>query len=72
MIKSYGIALAGLLLAGIGPALAEPGPQERQCMVGEQRVNGACRALSEGAGTRTGDQGSTGNRGDAGRSGAGR
>jgi hypothetical protein len=72
MIKAYGIALAGFLLAGLGPAFAELGPQERQCMVGEQRVNGACRALSEGAGTRSGDQGSTGNRGDAGRSGDGR
>ena len=72
MIKAYGIALAGLLLVGLGPAFAELGPQDRQCIVGEQRVNGVCRALSEGAGTRTGDQGSTGNRGDAGRSGAGR
>jgi hypothetical protein len=72
MIKAYGIALAGFLLAGLGPAFAELGPQQRQCMVGEQRINGGCRALSEGAGTRAGDQGSTGNRGDAGRSGAGR
>jgi hypothetical protein len=59
MIKVYGIALAGFLLAGLGPAFAEPSPQERQCMVGEQRINGTCRALSEGASTR--------NRGDAGR-----
>jgi hypothetical protein len=72
MIKAYGIAFAGFLLAGLGPAFAELGPQERQCMVGEQHINGACRALSEGAGTRSGDQGSTGNRGDAGRSGDGR
>jgi hypothetical protein len=68
MTKAYGIALAGFLLAGLGPAVAEPGPQERQCMVGEQRINGACRALSESTGTRSGDQGRTGNRGDAGRS----
>jgi len=67
MTKVYGIALTGFMLAGLGPAFAEPGPQERPCMVGEQRINGACRALSEGAGTRSGDQGRTGNRGDAGR-----
>jgi hypothetical protein len=72
MIKAYGIALTGFFLFGLEPAFAELGPRERQCIVGEQRVNGVCRALSEGAGTRTGDQGSTGNRGDAGRSGAGR
>lgn len=65
MIKAYRIALAGFLLAG--PAFAEPGPHERQCMVGEQRINGVCRALSEGSSTRSGDQGRTGNRGDAGR-----
>jgi hypothetical protein len=68
MTKACGIALAGFLLGGLGPAFAEPGPQERQCMVGEQRINGVCRALSEGASTRSGDQGRTGNRGDAGRS----
>ena len=51
MIKAYGIALAGLLLAGLGPTFAVPGPQERQCMVGEQRINGVCQALSEGATT---------------------
>jgi hypothetical protein len=67
MIKAFGITLAGILLAGLGPTFAEPGPQERQCMVGEQRINGACRALSEGSSTRSGDQGRTGNRGDAGR-----
>jgi hypothetical protein len=72
MIKAYEIALAGSLLLGVAPAFAELGPRERQCIVGEQRINGVCRALSEGAGTRAGDQGSTGNRGDAGRSGAGR
>ena len=59
MIKAYGIALAGLLLAGLGPTFAAPGPQERQCMVGEQRINGVCRALSEGASAR--------NRGDTSR-----
>ena len=51
MIKAYGIALAGFLLAGLGPTFAAPGPQERQCMVGEQRINGVCQALSEGAST---------------------
>jgi hypothetical protein len=51
MIKAYGIALAGLLLAGLGPTFAAPGPQQRQCIVGEQRINGVCQALSEGATT---------------------
>jgi hypothetical protein len=66
MIRSYGPAIAGILLAGLGPAFAEPGPRERQCMVGERRVDGECRPLSQGSGGR-GDQGNTGNRGDAGR-----
>jgi hypothetical protein len=60
-------ALAGILLTGTGPTLAGSGPWERQCMVGEQRINGVCRALSEGSSARSRDQGRTGNRGDAGR-----
>jgi hypothetical protein len=39
LIKAYGIALAGFLLARLGPAFAKLGPQERLCIVGEQRVN---------------------------------
>lgn len=62
----YGSAIAGSLMIGLGPASAEPGPRDRPCMVGEQRVNGECRPLSQGSGNR-GDQGNTGNRGDAGR-----
>jgi len=66
MIRMYGSAIAGFLLAGIGSAFAEPGPRDRPCMVGERRVDGECRPLSQGSGGR-GDQGNTGNSGDRGR-----
>ncbi len=66
MTKMLEAAIAVLLLAGFGTALAEPGPRERQCMVGERRVEGECRPLSQSSGGR-GDQGNTGNRGDSSR-----
>ena len=47
MLKIYGAAIVGFLLAGLGPALSEPGPGERECMVGERRVNGECQPLTQ-------------------------
>jgi len=41
--------LAGLLFAGLGGvASGEPGPRERECMVGEQRVEGECQPTTRG------------------------
>jgi hypothetical protein len=45
-----GRILAGLLFTGFGgPAFAEQGPRERECMVGEQRIEGECQPFSRGA-----------------------
>jgi hypothetical protein len=42
--------LAGLLLTGFNwAAFAEQGPRERECMAGEQRIEGECQPFSRGA-----------------------
>lgn len=64
MSKAIGTAIAALMLVASGSALAEPGPKERECMVGEQRIDGECQPLTRGPNNR-GDQGSTGDRGDS-------
>jgi hypothetical protein len=42
---------SALVLTGLfaSVALAEPGPRERACMVGEQRIGGECVPTTRGA-----------------------
>jgi hypothetical protein len=41
--------LAMALLAPVSPAAAESGPADRECMAGEQRIEGSCQPLTRGA-----------------------
>lgn len=41
--------LAGFLLAGLSSAAsAEQGPKDRECMPGEQRIEGECQPITRG------------------------
>jgi hypothetical protein len=44
-----GSVLAGLLVAGASAAAwAQSGPKERECMRGEQRIDGECQPVTRG------------------------
>jgi hypothetical protein len=43
-----GSMIAGCLLIVSGAALAAPGPKDRKCMVGEERIEGECRPITRG------------------------
>jgi hypothetical protein len=41
--------LAGIMLAGMSAAAsAEQGPKDRECMAGEQRIEGECQPITRG------------------------
>jgi hypothetical protein len=43
-----GPILAGLILIGCAAAALAQGPRDRECMVGEERVEGECQPITRG------------------------
>lgn len=43
-----GPALAGLILVGWAAAASAQGPGDRECMVGEERIEGECQPITRG------------------------